>query len=220
LSKPEAGWCLTGSQLRRFRGLAASVLLVVVVAVLTGGMAHTGRAAGPGGPQLIADGSVAADFEALAQATWMRFREVFSARGDCFSDVHLHAMGALGSRATYDPETAVVTVRVPGTAAMLQSALLHEWAHHLEFQCRAHEELRPAFLAAQGLPLDTPWRPDVPPADIPASEWRQIPSEQYAEAVIEVVLGGRPVPTNVRLSREAVRVVAEWARGEGCPTCP
>jgi len=69
-------------------------------------------------------------------------------------------------------------------------------------------------VTAQGLPPDTPWRPDAPPADVPASEWAGIPSEQYAEAAIEVVLGGRPVPTNVRLTREAVRVVEEWAGGQ------
>jgi hypothetical protein len=133
--------------------------------------------------------------------------------------VYLDASRALGARATYDPATATVTVRVPGTAAMLRSGLLHEWAHHVEFQCEAHRALRAAFLAAQGLPADTAWRPALPPAawevPLPAGAWAEIPSEQYAEAVIEVVLGGRPVPTNVRLSREAVGVVAAWARGDG-----
>jgi hypothetical protein len=79
--------------------------------------------------------------------------------------------------------------------------------------------MRAAFLVAQGLSPDTAWRPDTLPASEPdtltAREWAAIPSEQYAEAVIEVVLGGRPVPTNVRLSREAVAVVETWARGGG-----
>jgi hypothetical protein len=183
-----------------------NALMVLALVTLVGGVAP-GESVGP-------------DFEALARETWERFLVQFRARWSCFGDVRLEAAYGLNSRAGYNPQAATATVRVPGTAAMLQSALLHEWAHHVEFQCPAHEGLRPAFLAAQGLPSHTAWRPDVLPDEIPASSWAEIPSEQYAEAVIEVVLGGRPVPTNVRLSREAVHVVAEWARGERCPSCP
>jgi hypothetical protein len=167
-------------------------------------------------PRLLVDESVGKDLEALALETWDQFLAVFWARRDCFGDVHLRAAYTLGSRAGYDPDTATVTVRVPGTAAMLQSGLIHEWAHHVEFQCEAHQELRAAFLAAQGLTLDTPWRPDDAhrrPADAPASDWAEIPSEQYAEATIELVLGGRPIPTQVHVTLEAIDVVGEWAAG-------
>ena len=164
-------------------------------------------------PRLIVDASVASDFDALAQETWQQFLDVFHARVDCFGDVYLHAATVLNSRAAYDPPTAIVTVRVPGTRAMLQSALIHEWAHHIEFQCPAQKELRPAFLAAQRLPTDTLWRPDDTPANTPESEWATIPSEQYAEATIEVVLGRRPIPTTARVTTEAVRVIAQWAAG-------
>lgn len=165
-------------------------------------------------PRLIVDGSVGADFEALAQDTWARFLAAFPARLGCFGDVHLRAAYTLDSRAGYDPDTATATVQVPGTPAMLQSALVHEWAHHLEAQCKAHQVLRPAFLAAQQRPPDTPWRPSTLPADMPASLWAEIPSEQYAEAAVEFVLGGRPIPTKARITEEAVRVVARWAAGD------
>lgn len=165
-------------------------------------------------PRLIVDESVAGDFEALAQETWDQFLAVFQARSDCFGDVTLRVTKTLDSRAGYDPETATATVRVPATAAILQDALVHEWAHHIEFQCEDHEELRPAFLAAQGLPPDTAWRPDIPPADIPASMWPDIPSEQYAEATIILVLGRRQITTGVRVKPEAVRVIGEWAAGD------
>ncbi len=164
-------------------------------------------------PRLIVDASVASDLNALAQATWQQFLDVFHARADCFGDVYLHAATVLNSRAAYDPKTAIVTVRVPGTRAMLQGALIHEWAHHIEFQCPAQKELRPAFLAAQGLPTDTLWRPDDTPANTPESEWATIPSEQYAEAAIEVVLGRRQIPTTARVSVKAVHVIAQWADG-------
>ncbi len=173
--------------------------------------------AAPAGPQtrprLIADQSVGSDLAALAQATWQQFLKVFAARLDCFGDVHLHAASVLGSRAAYDPRTATVTVRVPGTPAMLQGALIHEWAHHVEFQCPAQEALRPAFLAAQGWAPGTPWRPAQTPVSLPESEWAAIPSEQYAEATIEVVLGQRPIPTTARVSPAGVQVIARWAAG-------
>ncbi len=165
-------------------------------------------------PRLIADDTVGDDFRAVAEETWDQFLTVFRARTDCFGDVHLHAAYDLNNRAAYDPATATVTVKVPAAAAMLQGALIHEWAHHIEFQCDAQRKLRPAFLEAQGLPPGTPWRPDNDPANTPESEWANIPSEQYAEATIELVLGSRQIPTTARVSVEAVRVIAQWASGK------
>ena len=165
-------------------------------------------------PELIIDDSVADDFQALALETWEQFLAVFQARSGCFGDVRLRATRTLNSRAGYDPDSGTVTVRVPGTPAMLQGALVHEWAHHIEFQCAEHEELRPAFLAAQGVAPGTPWRPDIAPANMPTSMWADIPSEQYAEATIVLVLGERRIPTKVRVRDEAVCVIAEWATGD------
>lgn len=203
---------------RRPWSAVGNALLLVALAIIAGGVTSSGRHSDApvsgGRPQLIVDGSVAADFETLALETWDQFLKAFEARSDCFGDVHLKAARDLHSRAGYDPDTATVTVRVPGTRAMLQSALVHEWAHHVEFQCAAHEELRPAFLAAQGVAPGTPWRPDAVPVNTPASAWADIPSEQYAEATIVLVLGGRQIPTKVRVRDEAVRVIAEWAAGD------
>jgi hypothetical protein len=165
-------------------------------------------------PQLLIDSSVDQEFSELAQATWQQFLKSFETRKYCFGDVHLRAAYELNSRAAYDPPTATVTVLVPGSAARLSSALIHEWAHHVEFQCPAQEELRAAFLAAQGCLPETEWRPDELPANTPESEWAEIPSEQYAEAAIVVVLGRRPIPTTVQVSPAAVQVLARWAAGE------
>lgn len=195
------------------RGVVSVALLLIVVVGLAGGAASGGWPPAPH-PRLVCDDSVAADFEALALATWDRFLAVFEARTGCFGDVRLHAAHGLDSRAAYDPASATVTVRVPGTPAMLQSALIHEWAHHVEFQCQAHQELRRAFLVAQGLPPDAPWRLEDPAANTPASTRAKTPSEQYAEATIVVVLGSRPIPNGVRVTQAAVHVVAEWAAGD------
>jgi hypothetical protein len=164
-------------------------------------------------PSLIADETVASDLRVLAQETWRRFLVVFKARSSCFGDVQLHTDRNLRSRAAYDPDTATVTVRVPATAAMLRGALIHEWAHHIEHQCGSQKQLRAAFLAAQGLPGDTPWKVDYLPTGISQRDWARIPSEQYAEGTIELVLGSRQIPTTAHVRAEAVHVIAEWAAG-------
>ncbi len=189
------------------------VALVVALGLALAGCARQAAPEAKQMPRLIADDSVAGDFEALAQETWSKFLVVFQARVGCFGDVHLRATQDLDNRAAYDPRTATVTVRVPGTVAMLQGALIHEWAHHVEFQCADQQEMRPAFLAAQGLPAGTPWRSDDDPASMPESAWAGIPSEQYAEGTIELVLGRRQMPTGVRVRVEAVQVIERWASG-------
>jgi hypothetical protein len=195
------------------------VALLLASALLIGAaLTACARPGSPGArPRLIADDSVADDLRALAQETWARFLVAFAGRTDCFGDVRLTASFDLTDRAAYDPRQATVTVRVPGTAAMLQSALIHEWAHHVEHQCPAHRELRPAFLAAQGISPDTPWRLDNAGASAQANAagpaWADTPSEQYAEAAIEVVLGHRPIPTTAHVRPAAVEVLAAWAAG-------
>lgn len=164
-------------------------------------------------PRLIPDSSVGSDFAALASSAWDRFLTVFQARSHCFGDVHLHAAYSLEGRAGYDPDTATATVLVPATPAMLESGLIHEWAHHLDYQCPALRQLRPAFLAAQGLPAETPWRMEYNPGNTPTDVWAAQPSEQFAEATIVVVMGDRPIPTAARVSPEAVRVIEQWASG-------
>ncbi len=157
-------------------------------------------------PRLLVDRSVAPDFRSLAQATWADFLAAFPARTGCIGEVRLRAAPDLPSRAAYDPNTATVTVRVPGTSAFLQSGLVHEWAHHLEHQCPEHAQLRPRFLAAQGLPPDANW--------FQGESWATTPSEQYAEAAVVLVLGRRAVSTKVFLTQEGVEAVRAWAQGQ------
>jgi len=50
--------------------------------------------------------------------------------------------------------------------------------------------------------------------DVNTEEWASIPSEQYAEAMVELVLGGRPIRTGARVSPGAIHVLEAWARGD------
>lgn len=176
------------------------VMIIIVLFFISflAGCTTTGSAR----PNLKFDATVAADFRALANETWTEFLSTFAARSDCFGNVTLQTDRTLESRALYDPKTATVTVRVPGTPAFLQAALVHEWAHHVEFQCDAHQSLRPRLLALLDLPADTPWRTDT--------AWADTPSEQYAEAVVELVLGEHPLPTKIRVVPEVVREIERW----------
>ena len=165
-------------------------------------------------PQLIIDTSVKPDFAALIEETWDQFMLVFAARSDCIGDVHIKVDYDMTDRAMYDPQTATITVRVPERGSILKGALVHEWAHHVEFQCDAQTEMRQAFIKAQGLPVNTPWRLAEGTTNILSSDWANIPSEQYAEAVIVLVLGKRPVCSRVPISAEGVEVIRMWAQKE------
>jgi hypothetical protein len=157
-------------------------------------------------PQLVVDGTVAPDLEDLAKQTWAQFVEAFAGRSYCFDDVTLMTSANLESRAVYKPESATTVVEVPATAALLQAALVHEWAHHIEFQCNDHATLRGPFLAAQKLPPDADW--------FHAPAWAEIPSEQFAEATVLYVLGLRRLPTGADVESAAVEVLSVWASGE------
>jgi hypothetical protein len=165
-------------------------------------------------PRLIIDASVDQDFAALIQETWGQFLLVFAPRRGCFGDVLVKADYDLADRAKYDPQTVTVSVRVPERASILKGALVHEWAHHVEFQCEAHTEMRAAFIEAQGMPANTPWRSERGTTNILSSDWADIPSEQYAETTIVLVLGERPVSTKVPITAEGVEVIRAWAQRE------
>jgi hypothetical protein len=165
-------------------------------------------------PRLIIDASVDQDFSALIQEAWGQFLLVFAPRRDCIGDVLVKAEYDLVDRAQYDPQTATVSVRVPERASILKGALVHEWAHHVEFQCGAHTEMRAAFVEAQGMPANTPWRLEDGTTNILSSDWANIPSEQYAETTIVLVLGERPVSTKAPITAEGIEVIRAWAQKE------
>jgi hypothetical protein len=156
-------------------------------------------------PLLRHDDSVPDDLRALADETWDDFLAAIPGRTDCVTEPTLHAAWDLNTRAVYEPDTSVLTVRVPGTPATLRSELLHEFAHHLEFTCPEQGELRDGFLAAQGFPTGTDW--------FTGDSWETTPSEQYAEAVVELVEGRRTHQGGIRLTDEAIAVVREWGGG-------
>jgi hypothetical protein len=178
------------------RGLLIAALVAVI------GFASW-RFVSDDGADLVIGDTLAADFAALAEATHGRFVEAAPAVAGCMGSLRLEAAAELDDLARYDQTTGIVYVRVPATAPSLEASLIHEFAHHLELACGSHLSLRSAFLRAQGHASDAPWFGDA--------AWEQRPSEQFAEAVVQVVLGHRSRnQLRLRLEPEAVRLVEAW----------
>jgi len=177
-----------------------SLLALYLVASL--GLSSCGDAS----PRLLHDDTVPDDLRELADTTWADFLAAIPERRSCIAPVTLHAAWELESRGEYQPDTATIVVRVPGTPATLRSELIHEFAHHIEFTCPEHREMRAAFLSAQGFPEETDW--------FSGDAWATTPSEQYAEAMVELVDGTRTHNGGILLSADAFAVVRKWGNGE------
>lgn len=76
------------------------------------------------------------------------------------------------------------------------------------------------------MPAGTPWRLEDGSQNIFSSDWANLPSEQYAETAIVLVLGERPVSTNAPITAEGIEVVKAWAQKKNLAcisrawTCP
>jgi len=181
-----------------------AVTAIAIGAIATLGIGVVAVQAGPGRPAIHFADPAPQDLRDLATATWARFLDSIPARVGCVPDVTLRGAWTFRNRASYDPDTEVVTLRIPGTAPNLAASMVHEFAHHVEFACAAQRPLRSRFMAAQGIPRGTPWR-DGP-------EWSAIPSEQYAQAMIQVVMGRQLNPL-VPITPAAVAAIRDWGRG-------
>lgn len=158
-------------------------------------------------PELVIDKSVAVDFAEVADAAWVAFVASFPALESCLGRITLVADYTLDDRAQYDSQSRTMAVRVPGSRVLLDRALVHELAHHVEFSCASQVEMRPAFLTALGRDGSEAW--------FEGAEWGLIPSEIFAEAVVEYVLDEpERVHTGIGLiDQGAVGVVVRWANG-------
>jgi hypothetical protein len=155
-------------------------------------------------PHLEMDPSVPEDLETLADETWTMFLAAFPAQHDCIGDATLVAAWELEDRARLDPDTRAVTIRVPATAPQLTESMVHEFGHLLEFACPDQASLRDGFREAERLDPDQDW--------FAAADWEEVPSEHWAEAVVQYVIGFRLAhPGTIPVTPAAVTLVAGWA---------
>lgn len=156
-------------------------------------------------PTLRFDESVPSDLRVLANDTWDEFLASHAGINGCIGRLTLVAAWDLDSRAEYYPDTREAVVRVPGTPAHLRSEMIHEFAHHVEHTCPAHTDIRDAFMRAQGFSSTTEW--------FTGASWKDTPSEHYAEATVEYMLGPRSHHGNIFISEGALELVQDWASG-------
>ncbi len=173
-------------------GLAAIVLGALLVVSCSTGT-----------PTLLFGDDTPDDLREVANSTFEVFVGRFSDRADCIGSVTLVGARHLDDRARYIPGERSVILRIPATAPHIEVSLVHEWAHHLEFACESHQELRAPFLRSVGLPPDAAW--------FGGEVWEGIPSEMFASAVVEYVLGRRDEASAIVLDPEAIDVVRDWA---------
>lgn len=156
-------------------------------------------------PQIEYHEGTPGDVMALGDTTWADLLERFPRHHACLTDVTVSHNWDLGMEAGfYQPGRDHIEIEVPNSRRAIRSVYLHEFGHHLDFRC-ADRELRRAFMIAQGHDPEADWFSDFGP-------WAGRPSEQFAEAVVAVVGGGRLHP-DVRITPSALRVVESWADG-------
>lgn len=152
------------------------------------------------------DAHMPSDLAEVVVATFETVEGEAGARANCLEGLVVRHAWELDDRASYDPDTATIVLRVPATAVRLEFTLVHEVAHHLEFACPAQVELRAAFLETQGLDPATEW--------FEGELWEEIPSEQFATAFAQVITGGTDSLRRVAVTNESLALVDAWAKGE------
>ena len=186
---------LTKGKSRLFRRVALGWLAVAFTA-----------ACGASSASLVFAEGTPSDLQDLGLEVWADFLEAFPNQAGCIGEVTLEGDWTLeGSRAYYLPEDAKVVLEIPATAPHLRHSLVHELAHHVEHACADHVELREAFLKAQNVPTDTPW--------FEGPSWEETPSEQYAEAVVRLVLSRPVMHYRLSLAPESIEAIKKWGGG-------
>lgn len=180
----------------RFSRWAGRVVVVVVVAALVW------SADGPTA-RIEPTQDLPPDVAEALDDAWRRFLLVFGERRACMSDVSLTLARDVPGDARYRLADRSIVIEIPTSPARFAESVVHELAHHMERTCGI-EEIRDDFLAAQGFAADVPW---YGPA-----EWEELPTEHFAEAVVDVVLGERLLHADdITLSEAAIAGVLRYA---------
>lgn len=178
------------------RNLALAVSTFILIAACGGGEVAPTPSFGPNTPT---------DLRVLTSETLVRVVEAMPDRGGCLEGLVVSGAWELDDRARYEPASGEMTIRIPATAAQLETSIVHEMAHHMEFICPQGEDIRRDFIAAQGLPSDAEW--------FDGSSWETTPSEQWASAIVLHVLERPDERARISITDDAMEIVRAWAGG-------
>ena len=187
--------------MRRRLAVQCAVLLAV------GGAAYGIGGVADGGPpegELIVVQDVPSDVRAELDVTWQRFLDRFGSRRTCWTDVSVVLVAdVVDGDARYVTADARIEIEIPTTPARFRESLAHELAHHVEHTCVEFETLESRLLPALG---GGDW--------FAGETWDQVPSERFAEAVVELVNGERiRHAERVQVDPAVVAAISEWGAG-------
>jgi hypothetical protein len=159
------------------------VLVIVVIGVVVGVgaavRARSGSAAGE--PVVRMRQRVPAEVEQEVRATTADFVAVFAARRGCIGGAELQLVREVDDGdARYVAAENLIEIEIPTSPRRFRDSLVHELAHHVDHACPDADTLRTDVMTATGA---TDWTGQ--------ERWEQRPSELWAEAVVEIVLGER-----------------------------
>ncbi len=186
---------------RRLAVQGAALLAVGGAAYGIGGVVDGGPPEG----DLVVVQDVPADVRAELDVTWQRFLDHFGSRRTCWADVSVVlVVDVVDGDARYVTADARIEIEIPTTPARFRESLAHELAHHVEHTCVEFETLESTLLPALG---GGDW--------FAGDTWDQVPSERYAEAVVELVNGERIRHLDrIQVAPVVVAAISEWGAGD------
>lgn len=187
------------------RRLVAQLAAIAAVAVSAFVIVGSGRSRDPE-PRLLYVQDVPADVRSATDETFDRFRDRFAGRASCIGDVSIELVRSVDDGdARYVSGERRIEIQIPTTPARYRESLAHEFAHHLERTCGEFGSLQVALeplLGGSGVA----W--SVGPT------WKETPSEQFAEAVVELVNGERIRHADTMpVDPAALELIARWGTG-------
>lgn len=147
--------------------------------------------------------SVPADVEAEARAAVADFVDTFEAHRDCPGTAEVVLVrNVAGGDARYVEGEGAIEIEIPTTPERFRESLVHELAHHVEHRCPEFEQVRRSWADRTGV------------AWTGQERWEERPSEQWAEVVVEMVLGERRLHGDeMRIDPTLVALAADWIEG-------
>jgi len=187
---------------RWVRRKIVSTIGVVVVAVIIGVVALYGWIREPQRDPVVRFAqAIPSDVEGEARAAIAEFTDVFGPRRACIPTAHVVLVRDVdGGDARYLADAAAIEIEIPTTPARFRESLVHELAHHVERACPAFADLRDEWLARSGA---VAWSGQ--------ERWEDRPTEQWAEAVVGLVLGERLLHGDeMTIDPDLVLLAGEW----------
>jgi hypothetical protein len=184
---------------RRLRLIGAVVLVGVIVGVGAVARARSGSVSAE--PVVRMRQRVPTAVEQEVRIAVADFVGVFAARRRCIGGAELQLVHEIDDGdARYVAAEYLIEIEIPTSPRRFRESLVHELAHHVDHSCPDADVLRTELVTVVGA---TGWTGQ--------ERWEDRPSELWAEAVVEIVLGERVrFERSVPLDHGVVEAARRW----------